>query len=126
MSHTPKKFQSIHIYFTKVKKPPDGLCIHLLFASAIILIFSGIILHSLSRILKVNIKLLRVPTTEFSRQKCITRRDNPNSSKRSWKAKNNPPKGHIKNRPFVFCKIPKDGICHMLSSRVKYSENKLF
>ena len=101
MAHTPKTFQAIHIYFTILKKPTDLFFTHLFFASAIILIFGGLFLHSLSRILKVKPNLLRVPETEFAREKIRTRRDNPNSSKISWKAIKNPPKGHTKNRPFV-------------------------
>ena len=73
-------------------------------------------------ILKFNIKWIRVPTTDFTRQKCGTRRENPNSSELSWKARKNPPKGHTKNTPFFFCTISKDIICHILSSRVESSE----
>ena len=40
----------------------------------IILIFGGIFLHRLSRILKVKLNWIKVPTTEFSKQKCINRR----------------------------------------------------
>ena len=32
MALTPKTFQAIHIYFTKVKNTPDGFCTHLFFA----------------------------------------------------------------------------------------------
>ena len=67
--HTPKTFQGINIYFTKMKKPPDGFCTHLFFVSSIILIFGGLFLHSLSKLLKVYIKWLRVPTTDFVRKK---------------------------------------------------------
>ena len=38
-------------------------------------------------------------------KKCRTGRENTNSSDTSWKERNNPPKGHAKNRPFVFCTI---------------------
>ena len=67
-----------------------------------------------------------MPTTDFAIQKCRTRRENPNSSHLSWKERNNPPKGHTKNRPFVFCTISKDGVFHILSSRVNYSEQVVF
>ena len=40
----------------------------------------------------------------------------------SWKARKKPPKGYNKNRPFVFFKISKDSICHILYSRAQYSE----
>ena len=50
----------------KRNKPQDGFCTHLLFASAIILIFDGIFLHRLSRILKIKLKWLRVSTADFA------------------------------------------------------------
>ena len=65
---------------------------------------------------------MRVTTTDFARQKCRTRRDNPKPDKPSWKARNKPPKGHTKNIPLVYCKFSKDGVFHILSSRVEYSE----
>ena len=83
MSHTPKIFQDIHIYFKKVKKPPDGFCTHFFFASSIILIFGGIFLDRLSRILRFNIKWLRVSTANLDRKNCRTRRENPKSIKPS-------------------------------------------
>ena len=58
----------MHIYFTKLKNPPDGFCTHLFFVSSIILIFRGLCLHRLSMIIKVYIKCLRVPTTDFVRK----------------------------------------------------------
>ena len=54
--------------------------------------------------------------------KNITRRENPNSSQPSWKTRKKHPKGHTKNRSFVFCTISNDRICHILSSRVEPSE----
>ena len=84
----------------KLKKPPDGLFTNIFFASAIILIFGGLFLHRLSRLLKFNLNWIRVPKTDFERQKCRTRRDNPNSSNPIWKARKKPHKGHTKNRPF--------------------------
>ena len=42
------------------------------------------------------------------------------------KARNNPPKGHTKNRPFVFCTISKARIWHILSSRVESPEQVVF
>ena len=83
-----------------MKNPPDEFCTHLFFASAIILIFGGLFLHILSRLIKFNTNCLRVPTTDFARQKYTTRRDNPNSSKLSWKVIKKPPKGHTKKIPF--------------------------
>ena len=59
---------------------------------------------------------------EFERKKCRTGRDNSSSSKPSCKARNKSPKGHTKNRLFVFFTIPKDIIFHILSSRVESSE----
>ena len=59
-------------------------------------------------LLKFNPKWIRVPTTDFERQKCRTRRENLNPIKTSWKPGKKTPKGHIKNRPFVFYVISKD------------------
>ena len=88
-----------------MRKLPYGFCTNNFFASAITQIFGGLLLHILSRILKVKINRIRVPTTNFSRQKIITRRENPNSSKLSWKARKKPPKGHTKNRPFFYAQF---------------------
>ena len=41
MSHTPKTFQSIHIYLFLIKKPTEGFFSYLFFVSEIILIFGG-------------------------------------------------------------------------------------
>ena len=68
IAHTPKTFQSIHIYFTKTEESSRWICTHLFFVSSIILVFGGLFLHRLSRLLKVYIKWLRVPTTEFVRK----------------------------------------------------------
>ena len=48
-----------------MKKPLDGLCNHILFASTLILIFKGIFIHNISRILIIKLKLLRVPIVYF-------------------------------------------------------------
>ena len=65
MSHTSKTFQAIHIYFTKMKKPPDEFFTNLFFAEARILTFGGLSLHMFSRKLKVKPNCLRVPKTDF-------------------------------------------------------------
>ena len=83
----------------RLKKPPNGLCNLLLFASAKILIFGGLFIHRISRILKFKLNWLRVPTTDFARQKLTTMMENPCSSNVIWKARKNPSKGHPKNRP---------------------------
>ena len=36
------------------------------------------------------------------------------------------PQSHTKNRPFVFCTVLKDVVCHILSSRVESSEQVKF
>ena len=51
-----------------MKNIPDGFYTNLFFAPEIILIFGGLCLHGIYRILKVNINCIRVPTTDFSRQ----------------------------------------------------------
>ena len=100
MAHTPKTYQLIHIYFTKseeysrwvfyssllcLKNHPNMWCF-----------FS----QSIYNLIKVYLKFLRVSTTCFPRKKCRTRRDNTNSNKPSWKARNKPSKGHTKNISF--------------------------
>ena len=82
----------------KSKKPPGGLYNNLFFASETILIFGGLFLHRLSRLLKIKFNWIKVTKTELERQKLRTRRYNQNSSKPSWKARNNPPKCHTKIR----------------------------
>ena len=121
MAHTPKIFQGIHIYFTKVKKPLEGFFNNLFFTSEIILIFGGF-LPTIYGVIIFNFNWIRVTTTYSARQKFRTRRENKNSSKLGWKSRNNPPKGHTRNRPFVFYAISKDKICHLLSLRVESSE----
>ena len=74
MAHTPKTFKAIHIYSKKIEDASIWIFTHLFFASAIILIFSDIFLHRISRLLKVKLKRIRVPTDDFSRQKCRTGR----------------------------------------------------
>ena len=49
-------------------------------------------------------------------------RQNPNSIKPSQKARNKPPKDHTKYRPFVLCKISKDGVFRILYSRLESPE----
>ena len=122
MAHTPKILQSIRIYFTKSENPADRFFTRLFFASEIILIFGGLYFHRLSRLLNIKLNWLRVPTSDFARQKFRNRRENPNSSKISCRARNKLFKGHTKNRPFIFCTISNDRICHILSSREENSE----
>ena len=96
--HTHLKYSKTYIFILqKVKKPLDLFCTHLFFASAIIIIFSRLCLHILSRLHKFKLNWSRVITTEFARQKFRTRRENPNSIKLVCKARNNRPKGHTKN-----------------------------
>ena len=78
MAHTSKTFQSIQIYFTKSNKTPYGICTNLFFASEIILIFGVLFSHSFSRVLKFKLYWLRIPTTDFKKQKCRTRREDKN------------------------------------------------
>ena len=116
-----KHYMPYTFILQKVNKSPDGFCTHIFFALKMILIFGGIYLHILSRLLKVNLKLLKATNTYFARQHLITSRDNSNSSKPNWKARNKPTKGHTKNRHFVSWKNSKYWICHKLSSIVYYS-----
>ena len=55
-----------------VNKPPDVFFTHIFFDSKIILIFSGIFLLRLSRLLIVNLKWIKVPTVDFSKTKSET------------------------------------------------------
>ena len=107
-----------------MNKPPYGFCAHLFFVSTIILIFGGLFLHRLYRLLKVKINCLRVSTTEFDRKKFRTRRYNPNPINLSWKARKNPPKGKTKNRPFFSAQFQRTGyVTHYLQER--NTHNKL-
>ena len=87
-----------------------------------ILIFSGLFLHRLSRILNIMIKFQKVKTYNFSRQKRITRRDNKKNS-HIWKTRKKTPNCHTKNRPFAYWIFWKDRICYILSSRAESLEH---
>ena len=50
----------------KVKNTVDGFCTHLFFDSAIILTFGDLSFDKISRIIKVNLNWLRVPTADFA------------------------------------------------------------
>ena len=69
MAHTPKNSETYTFILQKTKKPPDRFFTHILFVSTTILIVGGIFFHSLSRIIKFNIKWIRVPTTDLARKK---------------------------------------------------------
>ena len=56
------------IILQKLKKTPDGFFSHVFFASAINLTFGGLFLHRLSRLIKVKLNWLRVPTSDFARK----------------------------------------------------------
>ena len=82
--HTHLKHSKPYTFILqKVNNPSDGFYTHLLFVSAIILIFVGLCLHRLSRLLRVNLNWLSVTTTDFESQTIRTRRENINSSKLS-------------------------------------------
>ena len=49
----------------KLKNPPYGFCNHLFFFSAIILIFGGLFLHRIYRLITVKLNWLRVTTTDL-------------------------------------------------------------
>ena len=67
------KIQYIHIYFTKSEESSRWILTHIFFDSEIILIFGGLFLHRLSRILKVNLKWIRVTMTDSEIQRYTTR-----------------------------------------------------
>ena len=69
MEHTPKTFQAINVHSQKFNKPLDGFFTHLFFTSSNNLIFGGLFLHRLSRLLKLNFNCIRVPTTDFAKKK---------------------------------------------------------
>ena len=113
--HTHLKHYKPYMFILqKLKKPQNGLCTNLFFDSEIILIFGGLFLYILSRLLKLKLNWLRVITTDFTRQKHRTRRENPNSSKLSWKARKKPPKANTKNRPFFMHNIKGYDLSHTL------------
>ena len=63
-----KHFKPNTFIIQTVKNPPDRFCTYILFASKIILIYSGIFLYRLSSLLRVNIKWLKVTTFYFSKK----------------------------------------------------------
>ena len=64
--HTHQKNSNPYTFILqKLRNYPDVFYTHLLFASAIIQILSGVFLHRLSRIIKFNIKWVRLTTTYF-------------------------------------------------------------
>ena len=65
MEHTNKKFKAIHIYSTKSEEASICIWANIFFLSSIILIF-GVFIYTHSKILKVNLKWLRVPTADFT------------------------------------------------------------
>ena len=121
MAHTHKTSQAMHIYFTKMKKPTDTFCTHLFFASAIILIFGGLFLHRIPRLLKVNLNLIRAPTTDFSRKNAEPGGRIQIQVISFGRQKRSLPKDAPKIDPLFSAKST-DRICHILSSRVEYSE----
>ena len=109
-----------------MNNPPYEFFTHLFFASEIILIFGGLFLHRIHILIRVIIDCISVPTNDFVKQKWITRGENPNSIQISWKARKRPTKVSTKNRPFVFCTFSKGRIGHILSSRLKLSQQVRF
>ena len=62
--HTHLKHSNSYTFILqKVKNPPDGFYTHLFFSLSIILLFIVILLHRLSRIIKVKLKWLRATKT---------------------------------------------------------------
>ena len=121
--YTGLKYPKPYIFISqKVKKPPDEFSLISSLSRETILLLFCLILHNISRLLKVNPNWIWVTTIKFSRKKYRARTCNSNSSNLSKKAIKNPPKFHTKNISFVFCTMTKDKICHILSSRVEYSE----
>ena len=119
MAQTPKTFQAIHIYSTNLKKYPDGFCNHIFFASAIILIFGGLFLRRLSRLLKFKLGFLRVSTTDLTRRENKIQVSSVGRQERILRKAT--PKIYL-----FFCKISKYRICHILSSRVEPPEQIRF
>ena len=89
-----KHFKPYTFILQKLKKPPDGFRYCLFFALEIIMIFGGLFLHRISRLIKGNLKLIRLSKTDFAIQKFITRRENQNSIKPSCKEIKKLPKDH--------------------------------
>ena len=69
MAHTRKTFHAIHINLKKMKKPPDEYCTRIFFALSTILIFGVTYLHRLYRILKGDIRFIRVPKMTLKEKK---------------------------------------------------------
>ena len=68
MAHTSKQFQPHMFILQKLKNPPNVFFTHLFFASAIIQIFSGLFLHRLYKLLRVNINWIRVPKPDVAKE----------------------------------------------------------
>ena len=109
MSHTTKTFQAVHVYFTKIEETSRWIFTHIFFASANILIFGGLFYIGSSGYSSSIFNWIWVLTTDFAKQKYRTRRDNPNSSNPSWKARKKPPKGHTRNIPFFSAQFQRIG-----------------
>ena len=60
-----KHYKPYTVILKTAKNPSYGFCAHILYASTIILIFSGLFLHRISRLLVVNLKWLRIPIVYF-------------------------------------------------------------
>ena len=103
-AHTYKTPKALCVHPKNMMNPPDGFCTHLFLYLSIILIFSGLFIHMLSRIIKFKLKWLKVPTAYFT-NKCRTRREKPKSEKLIWKARNNPPKDQQNHNLCLFRNI---------------------
>ena len=93
----------------KVKKPPNGFCTYLLFASAIILIFGGLFLHRISRIIKVKMNWIRVTTAEFSGKTAETGGITQIQVRSVRRQERSPPKATPKVYPSYYAKFQSIG-----------------
>ena len=91
------KHSNPYIFLKTVNNPPAGFCTNIFFAPRIILTFGGLFLYMLSRIIRVNIKWLRVPMIDLKKTK--NRIENPKQSKPIWKARKKPPKATPRTQP---------------------------
>ena len=106
--------------------PPDEFFTHLFFASSIVLILICISKHSLCRIIKVDIKWLRVPIINLEDKNTELGGRIQIQVILVGTQEISLPKFHIKNRPFFFFKISKYRIYHIISSIMESSEKNGF
>ena len=109
MAHTPRKFQAICIYYTKSEESSGWV----LYSSLICLrnypTIWWLIVKYYLQANQSKSQLSKGAKNWLCKTKMQHQEENQNSIKISWKARNKPPKGHTKTRPFVFAQFQRIG-----------------